>query len=239
MKNTSTAHPSGTPRTPRDRRATSSQRTRPAAKRANRQGAIYPRRNQHGKIISYRGQVTIGWKNGRQVRQSFTAKTKEAVREMMNRTLVRQHDGLMPDTNGLTVAAYLEEWLKHKASEVRPSTLEGYKSIIEWHLKPILGRLRLDGLQPKHVDHLHKTLQEKKLAHRTLEYAHVVLHGALAYAVRLEMLPRNVADAVKVPRRRGRERKCGSGRLSRPLNSSITLENTASTLCSTRRSLRA
>jgi integrase len=49
-------------------------------------------------------------------------------------------------------------------------------------------------------------LQEKKLAHRTLEYAHVVLHGALAYAVRLEMLPRNVADAVKVPRRRG-ERK--------------------------------
>jgi integrase len=124
---------------------------------------------------------------------------------MMNRALVKRQDGLMPDANGLTVGAYLEEWLKHKAGKVQASTLHSYTNIIEWHLKPNIGRLRLDGLQPKHVDHLHKTLQAKKLAHRTLEYAHVILHGALAYAVRLEMLPRNVADAVKIPRRNGQK----------------------------------
>lgn len=56
-------------------------------------------------------------------------------------------------------------------------------------------------MQPRHIDHLHKHLQAKKLSHRTLEHAHTLLHGALNHAVRLELLPRNVAETVKLPRR--------------------------------------
>ena len=99
------------------------------------------------------------------------------------------------------MACWLETWLSHKAGEVRVSTLEGYRQIVQNHLLPTLGGERLDRLQPRHVDGLHKTLQAKGLSHRMVEYAHVLLHGALDYAVRLERLPRNVAALVKLPRK--------------------------------------
>ena len=106
-----------------------------------------------------------------------------------------------------SLASWLETWLTHKAGEVRVSTLEGYRQVVANHLLPVLGGERLDALQPRHVDALHKTLQAKGLSHRMVEYAHVLLHGALDYAVRLERLPRNVAALVKLPRKlEGNER---------------------------------
>ncbi|WP_052195427.1 tyrosine-type recombinase/integrase [Deinococcus radiopugnans] len=176
-------------------------RGKPAKKRANNEGSIYARKDKAGRIISYRGSITVGWKDGKQVRQSFTAPTKEGVRELMNRALVQRQDGILPAVSTLTVSSYLDTWLQHKSTEVRPSTLQSYRGVIENHLKPILGKERLDKLQPRHIDHLHKQIQAKGLSHRMLEHAHVLIHGALEYAVRLELLPRNVADAVKVPRR--------------------------------------
>ena len=78
-----------------------------------------------------------------------------------------------------SVASWLETWLKHKAGEVRVSTLEGYRQIVQNHLLPALGGVRLEALQPRHVDALHKTLQAKGLSHRMVEYAHVLLHGSV------------------------------------------------------------
>ena len=170
-------------------------------KRANNEGSIYARKDKNGHIVSYRGVLTVGWKEGRQLRQSFTAATKEEVRELTNRAVVQRQDGILPPVSTLTVGSYLDRWMQHKAGEVRASTLQSYRVIIENQLKPILGRERLDKLQPRHVDYLHKKIQAKNLSHRTLEHAHTLLHGALNHAVRVELLPRNVAETVKLPRR--------------------------------------
>lgn len=170
-------------------------------KRANNEGSIYARRDKEGHIVSYRGVLTTGWKAGKQVRQSFTASTKEEVRALMNRAIVQRQDGFLPPVSTLTVSSYLDRWMQHKAGEVRRSTLRSYQTIVENQLKPILGRERLDRLQPRHIDHLHKQIQAKELSHRTLEHAHTLLHGALNHAVRIELLPRNVAEIVKLPRR--------------------------------------
>lgn len=169
-------------------------------RRGNKEGSIYARKNSRGEVVSYRAAVTVGWKNGKQVRQSFTAPSKEAVRALMHKAQVRKQDGMLTNANGYTVGRYLDVWLQHKAGEIRPSTLDNYTRLVENHVKPAIGRERLDKLQPRHIDHLHKAIQKKGLSHRMLEYTHVVLHGALDYAVRLEMLPRNVADVVRLPR---------------------------------------
>ena len=100
-----------------------------------------------------------------------------------------------------TLAAYLEAWLLHKATGVRISTLERYRKVIDNHILPTLGQERLDMLRPRHVDILHKTIQAKGLSHRMVEFAHVALHSVLDYAVRLELLSRNVTDSVKLPRK--------------------------------------
>ncbi|WP_424949464.1 tyrosine-type recombinase/integrase [Deinococcus sp.] len=145
--------------------------------------------------------LTVGWKAGKQVRQSFTGATKEDVRELMNRAIVQRQDGILPPVSTLTVANFLDRWMQHKAGEVRRTSLQSYRGIVENQLKLVLGRERLDKLKPRHIDHLQKHIQAKKLSHRTLEHAHTLLHGALNHAVRLELLPRNVAETVKLPRR--------------------------------------
>ena len=99
-------------------------------KRANNEGSVYARKDKHGHIVSYRGVLTVGWKAGRQVRQSFTAVTKEEVRELMNRAIVGRQDAILPPVSTLTVASFLDRWMQHKAGEVRRSTMQSYRGIV-------------------------------------------------------------------------------------------------------------
>jgi integrase len=63
----------------------------------------------------------------------------------------------------------------------------------------------LKALTPAHVQALYREMQERGLSARTLEYTHAVLHRALKQAVRWNMVPRNVCDAVDVPQVRREE----------------------------------
>ena len=99
--------------------------------------------------------------------------------------------------------------------------VKSYRGIVNAHLRPILGKHQLDKLQPVHVDHLHKTMLEKGVSRRTVQYAHVLLHGALQHAVQRELLPRNVASAVRVPALQRREM-----RVWMPEEATRFLENT-------------
>lgn len=102
--------------------------------------------------------------------------------------------------SGVTVADWLETWLRHKAGEVRETTLRGYRQVVSNHLEPLLGQVPLEGLQPRHIGLLHQSIRDKGLGFRTLEYAHVLLSGALDHAVRLDVLPGNVAQKLGLPR---------------------------------------
>lgn len=52
-----------------------------------------------------------------------------------------------------TVAAFLDEWLEKSARPyVKPRTFERYEELVRVHLKPRSGSLRLDKLEPRHVD---------------------------------------------------------------------------------------
>lgn len=101
----------------------------------------------------------------------------------------------------LTVSQYLDNWLAHKSTEVRPSTLQSYRTVIQNHLKPYLGEYQLTELLSRHIDQWHKTMQAGNLTHRTLVYAHHLLVAALNHAVRLELLTCNPAEKIKLPRR--------------------------------------
>jgi len=49
------------------------------------------------------------------------------------------------------------------------------------------------------------TTSDRGLAARTVRYDHIVLHSALRMAVKWQLLPRNVADAVEPPKARNSE----------------------------------
>ena len=67
-------------------------------------------------------------------------------------------------------------------------------------LIPALGSIRLVELRPEHIQRHYANMVNRGLAPRTTRYDHTVLHRALHMAVKWQLVPRNVADAVEPPK---------------------------------------
>ncbi|MFC1915740.1 tyrosine-type recombinase/integrase, partial [Chloroflexota bacterium] len=105
-----------------------------------------------------------------------------------------------------TVADYLQRWLSDYAKpNLSPRGFERYESIARVHLIPNLGSLPLVQLKPEHLQRHYSTMLQSSLNPGSIRYHHVVLHKALATAVKWGLVSRNVADSVDVPRPRRSE----------------------------------
>ena len=109
-----------------------------------------------------------------------------------------------PALTSLTVTKYLREWLV-QAKHLGPKTSERYGQLIEQQIIPHLGATLLHRLHPKQLAEWHAALLEKggargrPLSPRTCGHAHRVLRTALARAVELEVLSKNVAAVLHPP----------------------------------------
>lgn len=120
---------------------------------------------------------------------------------------VASRRGAYVDRSGITVAAYLRQWLDGHALEVRPRTLAGYREMVERYVVPHIGRMRLQSLRPMTLTRLYVDLLDhggrggRALSHRTVSYVHATLRKALNDAVRVEgLLTTNPAERAKRPR---------------------------------------
>ena len=76
-------------------------------------------------------------------------------------------------------------WLDTSARPaVRPRTFEGYRSNVEKHIVPSLGRTKLIHLTPDAVQALLNRLSEQGLQPQTVRNIHATLRRALNQAVR-------------------------------------------------------
>ena len=111
--------------------------------------------------------------------------------------------GLVFDAENQTVGEYLERWLRDSVQgSVRPVTHASYAGLMKKHVVPELGRVKLDKLSPAHLQGLYRAKLGTGLSPRTVQYVHTVLHRALKQALRWNLVPRNVAEAVDPPRMR-------------------------------------
>ena len=83
---------------------------------------------------------------------------------------------------------------------VRVSTYEVHRHLIEPHIVPALGRLKLKDLNPAHVRALYREKLDSGLSAATVRKMHSILRKALKQAVLDGLIPRNVCDAVKPPK---------------------------------------
>ena len=164
--------------------------------RGNGSGTVYPRKNKQGKIIGYRGSYFAP--DGK--RRYVSAKRKGDAERALRQAMTDADRGFVFDGGTLTVDDYLTRWLKDSVENtVRRSTFAQYKSVVNRHLIPALGRLKLKSLTPAHARHLYREKLDSGLSPRTVQYIHVTLHKALKQAVMDGLIPRNAADAVKAP----------------------------------------
>jgi integrase len=99
----------------------------------------------------------------------------------------------------ITLGAWLERWLRDYASGLQQSTFETYRTNLRTHVVPALGDRRLKDLRPADVQALYGRIMARR-SRKTCLNVHRVLKEALQHAVRLEVVGRNVCDAVMPPR---------------------------------------
>jgi integrase len=125
--------------------------------------------------------------------------TRRAAEAELARLLSDANKGVLPDASTLTIKDYLSQWLAGKHG-ITPLTRERYADVITRDIVPALGEIELQKLRPATVKAWLSALMARNLAPRTIRNMYRVLRSALGDAVRLDLLSRNVADAVSPPR---------------------------------------
>src|SRR3712207_7925075 len=109
--------------------------------------------------------------------------------------------GILPSPANLTVGKYLRDsWLANSVKgTVSRATYDGYRSDVNHHIIPELGRRKLQELTRDDIRRLYRRKRDEGLSNRTLSYIHTTLRKALKDAAGDDLIPRNPTDGVRPP----------------------------------------
>ncbi len=164
--------------------------------------AIKRRGNGEGTIrrrVDGRWEAMVMLPDGK--RKSLYARTRAevqrelvAIRRSLDIGLPVRRDERQP------LADYLTDWLERVRPSVKPLTWQRYGELLRKVTDaPALARTTLAKLTPAQLERLYAAQRADGRSPTTVRSLHVVLHHALADAVRKGILPRNVCDLVDVP----------------------------------------
>lgn len=163
------------------------------ARREYGEGTIFQRAN--GQWVAQLNMAPEGAK--RQRRTVYGKSRQEVVRKLGEARDAKKRGDR--STSSMTFGQWLDRWLDR--GDFKPSTRKGYESIIEAHLKPQLGKVRLDRLNTGHVDALHDAM--KDVSSTTVRNAHRCASSALSTAVAQGRVYDNVFKKVPAPAKTG------------------------------------
>ncbi len=173
------------------------------SKTPNGAGSLRPYRGQ------YRVKVTVTTAGGQQ-QVSRVVPTEAEGRLVLAQLLADHSRGLLRSPSTLTVEALLRELVASRQDEWKPKTLANNEDLIRLHLVPHLGTVKVQKLKPQHVQQLYALLA-RTYGPSLLRQVRAVLRQALQLAVVNDLVPRNVAKDVDLPKaraaRRGRQNR--------------------------------
>jgi len=166
--------------------------------RANGEGTVYLRADGR-----YEAAIMLPTSSGKRTRKRVYGKTQREAREKLAHIIEEARRGIFPSERAWKVGEYLDYWLEREKR--RPLTRKRHEAVARLHIKPGLGHLRLDGLTVRIVQNfLDEHLTDGKSV-ATIHQIRKVLSAALTYAMRQEIISRNVARLVELPRYKSKE----------------------------------
>jgi integrase len=161
-------------------------------RRGQGEGSIYKRKDGR-----YAAAITLENRK----RKTFYGKTRREVQEKLNAALHEREQGTLATGQRQFIKSYLEQWVEQVyKSKVKPMTYQQCLSVIRSHLVPAFGHIPLQKLTPEKVQAVYAQKLKDGLAPRTIMRIHSVLSAALENAVRWNLVPRNIAKLVTLPR---------------------------------------
>ena len=166
------------------------------AKSANGMGTI--RKRPDGR---WEGRYTAP--DGRQ--RSVYGHTKSECADKLRMKLAEIATGTYFEASTMTLAQWLDLWLKEYTDHIKPTTRHNYTSYMDTHYKPEIGAVKLSRLTPMHIQAVVNKLQRRGLALSTLHSSLLSLSSALSTACRFGMIPSNPCSKVTLRKKEERE----------------------------------
>ena len=132
-------------------------------------------------------------------------KTKEEARQKLRALQQKQDQGLPLLTSQMLLKDYLTQWLETIRHRVRPKTFVDYEVVVQLHITPRLGHIRLAQLTPEDVDKAWSAMLRNGISASVVEYANRRLSKALNDAMKRQLIFRNPCQAVSPPKPLRRE----------------------------------
>lgn len=132
------------------------------------------------------------WVSVKGTKRDAEKRLADILHQMDTGTFVRPDKG--------TVGEYLERWLKDCRPRLSPRAFERYGQVVNGHLIPDLGSIRLAQLRPEQIQKHETAMLERGLNAKTVRCHHSVIHSAMKQAVEWGLMSRNPVDAVRPPK---------------------------------------
>ena len=166
-----------------------------AHRRVNGEGTIYQRKDGR-----YEAAVYMPTASGTRKRVRFCTRTWEEAHEKLVAAKAAGQQGIPIADRSWKLGDYLDYWLEHAVQvKRRPLTYRRNESITRLYLKPGMGKHALSALTVKSVQEFVDQLYSDGRSVASIHQIRKVLSAALTYAMRQELVMRNVARLVELP----------------------------------------
>lgn len=171
---------------------------------------------------SWEGRYTVGIDpaTGRAIQRSVSAKTQTECKEKLKRAITDNCGVSINHTGDYTVAEWCRLWFEtYSKPNLRPNTVRNYANVLEQHIIPAVGSIKLQQLMPIHIQRVYNDIRDhgrvkrgKKMEDFTLSGSfvrrtHMVLHNCLQQAVKERLIPYNPCDGCRIPKKDKTEMK--------------------------------
>ena len=140
--------------------------------------------------------------NGKRIYHNKTIHGRKQDAQRYRTKILRKRDlGELVEPSKELLGAYLERWLEASARpRLAPSTFITYEKYVSFYLVPGLGDRQISKLEPLEIQEFYNGLVKKGLSAKTVRNIHGVLNSALKQAARWELIRRNPAALVDLPK---------------------------------------
>lgn len=164
---------------------------------ANGDGSIRQRPDGRWEV-----RITLGIDpaTGKPKRKSFYGSTQSEVRRKKTEALAALDKGVYQEPSRITVESWMNTWLEEYCkNSVKPYTLSSYNTIVNKHIIPNIGGLRLQDVRGVHIQKMYNKMISNGNAPKTVKNIGAVLHKAFSIAVKQGLVIANPCDATELP----------------------------------------
>ena len=145
-------------------------------------------------------------KTGKIIRKYCYGKTKSEVLQKKEALFEQRKGPVYIDADKITVGQWVEKWLTiYAKASVRENTYAGYRSVVETHILPLIGSIKLQKLRGIDIQHMVNQIKDNGGSPRLAELTFAVLRIALNKAFHEEILHRLPFKTVSLPKKRRKE----------------------------------